>query len=422
MDILGLAKKARKEGAVLNRGKDLTDLCPACKRNGRIYCPHKPMLAIKAELAREFDKQDFFGPSPPNLFVGEYNYPNITWGPAISLAEGIPDNPKYWYGWGFDAIVRARSMQIRGKAKSTVSAAKIRSPGLGREEKISRMLLDAQESSMSSVPVDLEAHFSKKPNLQIQFYAISQPTGPSAPMEKLKIVDNPKIPGKVDELVEEGINASNAIRELTCAGFDEHYLTRLLTCGVLGNKKRRKLVPTKWGITAIDDMIAKQNMEKIRDFSENSKYLFYQNEYLANRFSILLLPGAWEYENFEAWCGSSGRYAISEEYESYWGRSEYAFSQGGGYYAARFAVCEALASKIRRQARVVVIREIMPEYDLPCGVWVLRQTVREAFRNSAVEFSSFNEMIEYIKPKLKIPFSKYLSKSTILRQRRLSDF
>ncbi len=436
MDVPRLWSEAKKKGAPnrsLPQGRSSDDLCPSCLRNGRVYCSHKPMLAIRAELAAPLQKQDFFGPSPPNLFVGHYGWPSVNWGPMVSLSEGIPDNPKDWYGWDFDQIVRARSMQVRGQAKGGVGAASFpKSPGMGREAAMPRMLADAQEAAMSFSPVDLEMHFSKAPKLAVEFHSIHQPMGPSAPMDKLTLAENSKIPKKVDELVGEGAKAHTAMVELAGAGFDEHYLTRLLTAGVLGRKQGRKLVPTRWGITAVDDTLAKLHMGKIREMKQGSGFLLYFNEYLANRFSVLLMPGAWEYEGFEAWCGPmkcSGAtqvpghsFAISEEYEPYEGRTDYAQKQGGGYYAARLGVAEALAEKIKTQYRALVIREIMPEYDLPVGVWQIRQQLREAFKKPPQKFGTLAEALSALSSQLKLPLAEYRKQSRLLAQRRLSEF
>ncbi len=435
-------KAAREAGASgqsapslrsLPPGRSPDDLCPNCRRNGRVYCPHRPILALKAELASSLDKQDFFGPSPPNMFVGHYGYPQINWGPMVGLADGIPDNPKDWYGWDFDQIVRARSLMVRGMSKGAVQAASYRTgPGFGREAQLPRMLLDSQEAAMSSSPVDLELNFLRKPDLRVELHAVHQPMGPSAPLKKLRLADNARIPGKLDELIEEKVSASRAVVELLRSGFDEHYLTRLLTAGVLGRPERKRLVPTRWGISAVDDMLAKEHMEKIRTMRPSGEFMLFSNEYLANRFHILLLPGAWEYEGFEAWCGPMVcrgatpvpglHFAISRESEPFAGRSDYASKQGGGYYAARLGVAEALATHLYMQARALVIREILPEYDLPCGVWVIRQTVRAAFDKLPQKFQTLSEAIVALQSGLALPLTHYLRESELLKQKKLSDF
>jgi hypothetical protein len=431
MDVLRLLDNARRKGALLglHGASARDDLCPSCLRQGRVYCPHKPLLSIAAELASPLKKLDFFGPSPPNLFVGHKGWPSLNWGPVISLAEDIPDNPRDWYGWDFGQIIRARSMQIRGQRKDFAKLAK--SPGLGRKPQAPRVLLDAQEAAMSFSPVDLEMRFSRTPKLEVEFHSIHQPMGPSAPLEKLSLASNSKIPKKVDEVVDEGLKAQAAVFELARTGFDEHYIVRLLTAGVLGEKKERRLVPTRWGITAVDDMLAKIHMQKIREMKIGDGFLLFFNEYLANRFSILLMPGVWEYEGFEAWCGNMAcqnahfdekLFAISQEYEPHNGRSDYASKQGGGYYAARLGVAEAIANNIKRQYRALVIREIMPEYDLPVGVWEIRENVRHAMLKPPKKFGTLPEALLALESNLKLPLAEYKKRSYLLSQSKLSDY
>ena len=130
------------------------------------------------------------------------------------------------------------------------------------------------------------------------------------------------------------------------------------------------------------------------------------------------MPGSFEYENFEA-APSNG--LIVEEYEPFLGRKEYAQKEGGGYYAARFAVCEAL-HKMRKQARVVVFREIGKGYSVPLGVWVVRETARNAMIQKPARFGTLNGAIELLKKRLNIGFDEYIKRSIILRQRRITDF
>ena len=54
--------------------------------------------------------------------------------------------------------------------------------------------------------------------------------------------------------------------------FDEYTLSKILSVGVLGLKKDKKLVPTRWSITATDDILAKNLLRKIRDFKWIENY------------------------------------------------------------------------------------------------------------------------------------------------------
>jgi hypothetical protein len=206
------------------------------------------------------------------------------------------------------------------------------------------------------------------------------------------------------------------------AGFDFYYLQKLLSAGILG--KEKKLVPTKWGITATDKMLADFFLDDVRRFPELNEFRVYSSEFLYNRFDILLVPGKWEFEQFEAWSSPEAASAwgnLAFEYEPFGGRSNYAESEGGGYYAGRFGVVEALR-KLKRQARVVVFREIGEGYTVPLGVWQVRQNVRNAFEQEPRKFGSLREALEFLKTRLRTPLSNYLKKSIVLNQKKIFEF
>jgi hypothetical protein len=112
---------------------------------------------------------------------------------------------------------------------------------------------------------------------------------------------------------------------------------------------------------------------------------------------------------------------IQEEYEPFDGRTEYAFKEGGGYYAGRFAVTEAL-HRMRRQARVIIFREIYEGYIMPVGVWEVRENVRKALEKRPKRFASLSDALSDIKTRLRNPMEEYLKKSELLKQRKLIDY
>ena len=176
----------------------------------------------------------------------------------------------------------------------------------------------------------------------------------------------------------------------------------------------------------MDDMLAKKMMREIRYFDSVSDYYVFSSEYLDNHYEILLMPGAWEFENFESWApGTVWSYGASnvfttEEYEPFKGRTKYADKQAGGYYASRYGVCEGLMN-MRKQGRVVAIREIYEGYQVPVGVWQVREGARHAMLNKR-KFSTLREALNDIKTRLRVPIKKYEARSKILKQKRLFDF
>ncbi|MEK6953863.1 MAG: hypothetical protein AABX01_02575 [Candidatus Micrarchaeota archaeon] len=392
-------------------GQPLTDLY-------RFKSPREKLLSqlvINSHLKPL--KKEMFGPTPPNIFVGRVGYPSVYVGPLVGADEGIDaalyDNPRGWYGLPIEEIVKFRSSLVRGKKLEHV--------------KKSRELLDLQDSVLSQKAVDMEVNFKKPPSMGVYFHSTFQPMGPTAEYVNLRLVGNPQIPRKVDSVISEGLKAREGFEELMRHKFDVYYLQKLLSAGLLGETQKKKLVPTRWSITAADKIAADIFIEQVRTLKSVNEIQLYTNTYLANHFEILLLPGNWEFEQFENWeggisCNKTKEWFLEHEYEPFEGRSDYAKSEGGGYYAGRLSVAEYLASSLKRQARAVVIREIHKEYDVPVGVWEIRENVRHALAKEPVKCASLEEAKSLLCTRLRNPPELYFQKSRILPQRKLVDF
>ena len=226
------------------------------------------------------------------------------------------------------------------------------------------------------------------------------------------------------------MRAADAVIELYEKGAFVTRIQRAFSVGAFGVKRQRRHVPTRWSITAVDSIISKELIEKVKDFQQIGEFLVYESNYLDNRFIILMIPDAWSYEAIEAWYpgtvwnpeGSS--ILMFSDWEGYQGRTTYA-QIGGCYYAARLAVCEHLV-KERRQAKVIVLREAHPGYIMPVGVWQVRENVRNALRNPPARFSSLDEALRYIAGKFDIPIQYWIRKSKLIQdemfQKKLTNF
>ena len=105
------------------------------------------------------------------------------------------------------------------------------------------------------------------------------------------------------------------------------------------------------------------------------------------------------------------------DYENVQGRKGYAESVTGAYYANRLAVVEYLR-KVKRQAGVLVLREVRPEYYAPLGVGILREVSRNAFRKEPEVFESVTDALKHVQRRLKVPVAEFASRSVLLRERR----
>lgn len=389
------------------------NLCIRCK--GKNLCGLKRCPLLPKFRKRDV-KEDFFGKAT-SVFVGRFGYPNVSFGPvgALSFSKNMED-PKRWFGRDYEDIVGMRSNLLRGKNKVNI---------FSRD----RFIEDNQELALAKRETDIEMKFKKKPSMNMKFSNIHQPMGPSGDLRKFMITENPKLSLAVEKVVGDELKAEESSRILYKKGEDVYKITNVLSSGSLGLDRNKKLVPTRWSITATDDMVFKILSSEVKDRPSVNEYMVYKSSYLDNNFLILLMPGNWEFENFEAWAPGSFWYQapagtgpeIIEEYEPFGGRSDYADKQAGGYYASRLGVVEGL-KKLKRQARVVVFREVYEGYMIPMGVWVVRETVRDAFNHPAKRFDTLGKAMNYIDQNLKLNIQNYQKDSKILRQKRLSDF
>jgi hypothetical protein len=391
--------------------------CIKCK--GRGHCGRK-FCAIASKISsqkrlNESAKQDFFGASP-NIFVGRYGYPDINVGVLSTEQYNDHDAPLKWSAENsqIQQIIDLRTGLVNSSFMANIKSFN------------DRFMELSQEVSLAVNPVDVEINLDRKPAFRLNFNQDTLPHGPRAKLKKAAITENPKIPQKVDKLVGDyGLKASDAIAELRNS-FDEHYLTKVLSVGNLGVKTERKLVPTRWSITAVDDIIGKQLADEVKKNKE-SDYLAFFGGYLGNYYLILMFPHCWSYELFETVVGENSSFAT--DFEPYDGRKDYADNTAGGYYAARHAVLEKLAS-MKRQSGVLALRFITNEYWAPLGVWVVREATRKSLKSKPIEFGSSELMLKYadafVKKKFNFNISPLIQQSRLLdamqKQRRLVDF
>jgi hypothetical protein len=313
---------------------------------------------------------------------------------------------------------------LRGKQRTFIRK--------GENQHSRRVIEKLEEISLSVNPVDVEGIYTKKPDLSIQLNSITQPMGPSAFISKFDLTENPKIPKRVDQVINDELKAHDQLQLLNADGYDVYYLQDIFSSGVTGLSENAKLVPTRWSITGVDDILGKEMISGLRDFQVKEEIEVYRENYLGNYFTVCLLPGNWSFENFETWL-PGGIFTLDSSIHStqvdregftlaerYKGRTSYA-STAGGYYASRLAVLEFL-HKNQRQSRIVVFREITPEYTTPLGVWVVREGMRKTMRKERFKFGSIHELLNWLPSVLKVDLATYLSKSETLMQRTLSDF
>ena len=368
--------------------------------------------------------------SPPSVFIGsKLKYPLMNVGILSPLERDenawIYDAEKYWAENNFSIsdVLHIRESLLNSRFQSKAYDSK----------SSNKFVQIAQDIAVAYKPVDIEIKLRNRLNLENQKDRVTTPHGMTARLDNAKITGNVKVHRKVDKAINDDIKSSEAISYLYKKGFDEYTLSKILSVGVLGLKTQKKLVPTRWSITATDDTIGKQLLEKIRDYKWIENYELFFGEFLGNQYLVLLFPNSFNYELFEIYMPKSSwnpteEMKASTDFETFFGRKDYASSTSGGYYAARIPILQYLENQ-KRQASVLAIRLETPSYWAGLGVWVVRESVRKAM-NKKMHFNSKNELIEGAKKigqiKFNFDISEILSKSKllndILKQKKISEW
>jgi len=358
-----------------------------------------------------FSSDSISGTSPPSVFVGSYNYPKVFVGPMVPPIHGdtsLLDSPEKWKGKSLEEIVNFRLSLVRGIQKVSI------------DQTEGRYIENLQEVTMSSKPTDSDLIFEKFTSPKISLDGESAPFGPIGEIKSAKFSATSSVKSIEKIFYDTDLKAQDAVLNLYHLGIEISKIQKCFSIGMLGQK--RKLVPTKWSITATDDIISKSLTDEVLDYSLIDSCKVFSYSHLGNLFSIVLFPHRWIYEMVEAWY-SNGVLGFGSDYEDARG-IDHSPAIAGAYFAAKLGVLEYLSEK-KIQAGVVILREIRPEYAIPVGVWQVREGIREAMRQIPVISDNFEHALSLASDKMSISKSEWFSHGNILKlmkQKTMSDF
>ena len=358
-----------------------------------------------------FSSDSISGTSPPSVFVGSYNYPKVFVGPMVPPVHGdtsLLDNPEKWKGKTLEEIVNFRLNLVRGIQKIPIDATE------------GKYIENLQEVTMSSKPTDADLIFQKSASSNISLDGESAPFGPVGEIKSAKFSSTSSVKHIEKTFYDKDLKAQDAVLNLYNSGIEISKIQKCFSIGMLGQK--RKLVPTKWSITATDDIISKSLVDEVLDYSLIDSCKVFTYSHLGNVFSVVLFPHRWIYEMIEAWY-SNGVLGFGSDSEDARG-IDHPPAIAGAYFAAKLGVLEYL-SKHKIQSGVVILREIRPEYAIPVGVWQVREGIREAMKQNPVISDSFENALNVASQKMSISKTEWLSHGDtfmMMRQKTMSDY
>ncbi len=388
------------------------------------------------ENSKRFSRSTISGASPPSVFVGRYGYPKVSIGPMVPADihgnTSILDSPEEWVGKTLQEILNYRLSLVRGLNSIQIN------------DLDNKFILTLQELTMSSKPAESELNFHKIPTFHQSLLLSNQnkdlnkeftPFGPQAEIKSFKVSSNTSTNKKIDNLYSDNtVKANDAVIDLYNNGIEISQINKVLSLGMLGRKNKRHLVPTRWSISATDDIISSHLVKNIELYQSIDKFEVIRYNHFSNYYSIIFIPSdVWSFEMVEAWYdqnNNANKFFLESDYEDATGLDHYP-RIAGAYFAAKLGILEYLSSYRKRKCSVLVFREIRPEYLVPLGVWQIREGIREALRTkqfttTTTTFSDFTKALLYASKGMTVPLVEWVKHSEIYKtygkKTLISDF
>ncbi len=358
-----------------------------------------------------FRSDSISGSSPPSIFVGSYGYPKVGVGPMLPPIHGdttLLDSPELWLGKTLEDIVNFRLSLVRGIEKISIQNTQ------------GRFIENLHEVAMSSHSIDTDLQFHKTTLPVTTIDGESAPFGPVGDIKSAKFFGTSSDKSIERVYYDHDLKAQDAVLTLYNKGIDISKIQKCFSIGMLG--KKRKLVPTKWSITATDDIISKSLVSEILEFDLIDSCRIFSHDHLGNMFSVILFPHRWLFEMQEAWHDEN---KVGFGFDSEDARGiDHPPAIAGAYFAAKLGVAEYLVQK-KLQAAVLVLREIRPEYAVPVGVWQIREAIRAAMKKEPYIAGNFIDGVNFASKRMSIGKSEWLSRGRLLKmlkQKSISEF
>jgi len=349
--------------------------------------------------------KEITGSSPPSVFIGSWNYPDVYAGPLVTPDHGntsVMDTPESWIPENKtqEEILGYRLSLIRGKQR--VYACELNDRFIGK----------LQDISLSESSVESDVVFSSTPTGST-FSDDHIPFGPSAPLEQFEIETGRWNRDLEKVFYDTDLKASEAVTNLHRDGLLFSSIQKAFSAGTMGAGNKRRLVPTRWSITACDTTIGNNLLSQVKKHSVIDTWRVHEFSSLHNNYAVILMPTGWQYEWSEAFLHVlNNEELVFSDHEGSQKKTEYS-PLGGCYYTCKMAVLEALARE-QKQAGAIILREALHGY-VPMGVFNVRENVRNAMKQPAKEFEDIRSALTHISQKFTLPVTRFIESGELLR-------
>jgi hypothetical protein len=347
------------------------------------------------------------GSSPPSVFVGSWNYPKVYAGPMITPMAGdtrIMDTPESWIPARIsqEEIIGYRLHLVRGKHQLDVA------------DLDHRLVHTLQEISLSSASIDSEVVFEGPPRGTSFTGGEHTPYGPSGSLQKVDI-GNVRWDQDLEKVYyDTDLKAREAVLDLHRKDIPFSSIQKAFSVGTMGLSRGRRMVPTRWSITACDSAIGDHLLSEVKTYPVIDTCQVREFSSLNNHYAVILVPTPWQYEWTEAFLHILGNEEmVFSDREGMRGKTGYS-SVGGCYYSCKMAVLEALHRE-RKQAGAIVLREARQGY-VPLGVFNVRENVRSAMLQTPREFEDLKTAFQSTQAGFSLSLPRFIEESAMLRR------
>ncbi len=343
--------------------------------------------------------------------VGEKNYPQLK-------VYNVSNEDKHSSFFNTNKIVKQNYSDIvKLKAKNILG----NTNNIYVKKTNTKVLEEIQDVYKARNAVEFTSNFDKelkfnKPVLN----KLSGVLGTKNELLNIILNENASTSKQIEKYTQTDIKSKEAIISLYEKGTNEAQIINLLALGNFGIQLNKKIVPSRWAITAYDKTIENYLYKKILDYKLIQDYEIYFHSDKGNSFLIILSPDNYSSE-------------FVEFMNNGWSASDYVSidnklkkvepDTAGGFYATKLAINEYLDNR-KRQCQYIGIR-LIEDYDVPLGVVFVRESVRQAMKNRLFKTSNLKDLDLFLKHKFSKYYDYYITSQTLkekARQKKLRDY
>lgn len=349
-------------------------------------------VTTQIELGSTSHQDDLTVFCPPGITVETAKYPILMSGFLASTQPtefiSIYDHPTAWRGLDREAIIAMRRQLFRflipTDARSLVPKETIES---------------LQQIALSVSPLAIGVEVPTLPPRRLNAFPGQLPMGTDVLVKSFEIVSDAEISKVAQRITQRNIPTTEAIRQLFEYDYALEQVARLISVGLLGMHKHRKLVPLKNAFKIAIDSYIDNALLDLAEKSLTAVARIHQSRIHGDNFIVVSIPGEprVDYFQMEVLPDSVQRQYSFES--KHYGSSNAKASVYASH--SRFSAYHHM-TKIGESSHMFIFHLIRDTRNSILGPWLARAGVEEALCGEAVELDS-NTNLETILDALLYP-------------------